>query len=118
MRDASDMPKLQKNDSAPGVNGLDHFAPARDLLLGMDAGHAGTAEARFRHRRGFGNKQPARRRALRVILGVERPRRERGFCRPHPRQRSQCEAMLELIGADLERRKQRWIIHAYSRTPC
>jgi hypothetical protein len=118
MRHAPDMPELQKNDSAPGVNGVDHLAPARDLLLGIDAGHTGAAEPGFHHRRRFGDQQPARRRALRVILGVQRSRRERGFCRPHPRQRRQRETVLELIGTDLEPRKQRWIIHVYSRTPC
>ena len=103
MRDAPDMPELQKNDSALGMNGVDHLAPACDLLLGVDAGHAGAAEACFHHRRGFGDQQPARRRALRVILGVQRPRRERGLRRPHPRQRRHRETVLELIGADLER---------------
>ncbi len=117
MRDAPDMPELQEDDSAPGMDGVDHLTPARDLLLGVDAGHAGAAEAGFHDRRGFGDQQSARRRALGVIFRVQRPRRERRLGRPHPRQRRQRETMLELIGADLERRKQRWIVHVYFQNP-
>jgi len=64
------MPELQKDQAAFGVNGVDHLAPARDLLLGIDARHAGAAEARLRDRRGFGDQQSARRRALGVIFRV------------------------------------------------
>ena len=103
MRDAADMPELQEDHAALGVNGIDHLAPARDLLLGVDAGHAGAAEAGFRHRRGFGDQQSARRRALGVIFRIQRPGRETRLFRPHPGQGRQCEAMFELVGTDLQR---------------
>ena len=101
MRDAADMPELQEDDAAFGVHGIDHLAPALDLRLGIDAGFAGAAERSRGHRGGFGDEQAARRGALRVIFGVERPRRQRRFFRAHARQRRQREAMLELIGTDL-----------------
>jgi hypothetical protein len=41
MRNAPDMPELQKDHAAFGVNGIDHLAPAGDLLLGIDAGTPG-----------------------------------------------------------------------------
>ena len=114
MRDAPDMPELQEDDSALGVNRIDHLAPARNVLLGIDAGHARAAETGFGHRRGFGDEQSARGRALGVIFRVQRSRRERGLGRAHPRQRRQRQAVLKLIGTDLERRKHRWIMHVYS----
>src|SRR5437879_5108398 len=40
MRDASDMPELQKNDSGGGLNGADHLAPACDPRRGLAAGYA------------------------------------------------------------------------------
>ena len=111
MRNAADMPELQEDHAALGVNGIDHLAPARDLLLGINSGYAGAAKTRRHHGRGFGDQQSARRRALGVIFRVQRPRREAGLFRPHPRQRRQRETMFELVGTDLQRRKQRWIIH-------
>ena len=41
MRDPADMPQLQEDDPALGVNGIDDLSPAGNLLLGIDAGHAG-----------------------------------------------------------------------------
>jgi hypothetical protein len=35
------MPELQENKSALGVDGVDDFAPALDLLIRIDAGVAG-----------------------------------------------------------------------------
>jgi hypothetical protein len=38
MRHPADMPKLQENKSAVGMNGLNDFPPAVDLLIRIDAG--------------------------------------------------------------------------------
>ena len=43
MRDAPDMPELEKDQAALGVHGVDHPAPALDLRVRIDAGHARTA---------------------------------------------------------------------------
>src|SRR5258705_3550102 len=40
VRNTPDMPELQKNHSALGMNGIDDLAPALDLMLGIDAGNA------------------------------------------------------------------------------
>jgi hypothetical protein len=103
VRDAADMPELQEDRPALGVDRIDDLAPTLDLLLGIDAGHAGAAKAGRDHRRSLGDDQAARRGALRVVLRIQRPRRERRFCRAHPRQRRHRQAVLELIGTDLER---------------
>ncbi len=111
MRDTPDMPELKEDHATLGVNGIDHLSPARDLLLGINPGDAGTAETRRRHRRGFGDQQSARRGALGVIFGIQRQWRQTRLLRPHPGQRRQYQTMFELIATDFERRKQRWIIH-------
>src|SRR5258706_11073637 len=41
VRNASDMPELEKNHAALGMNGLDDLAPAPDLMLRIDAGNTG-----------------------------------------------------------------------------
>jgi hypothetical protein len=103
MRDASDMPELEEDHAAPGVNGIDHLTPARDLLLGINTGNAGAAKTRRHHGRGLGDQQSARRRALGVILRIQWPGREARLFRPHPGQGRQCETMFELVGTDLQR---------------
>ena len=35
------MPELEKDHAALGMNRVDDLAPSLDLLLGIDAGHAG-----------------------------------------------------------------------------
>ena len=45
MRNASDVPELQEDDAALGMNGVDNLAPAGDLRFRIDAGHAGAADA-------------------------------------------------------------------------
>jgi hypothetical protein len=97
------MPELQEDCTALGVNRFDDLAPAPDLLFGIDAEHAGAVKAGRDHRRSLSDDQAARRGALSVVLRIQRPRRERLFCRAHPRQRRHRRAMLELIGTDLER---------------
>ncbi len=75
MRDTPDMPELEKDHAALGVNRIDDGAPALDLRLRVDAGHAGSAETGRRDRRGLGDQQSARCSALRIIFRIERPRR-------------------------------------------
>jgi hypothetical protein len=101
MRDTPDMPELKEDHTAFGMNRIDDFSPSIDLLRRIDAGHAGTAKSRGRHRRSLRNDQPARRRALRVIFGVQWPRRERRLFRPHAREGRHHQAMPELIRPDL-----------------
>src|SRR5258707_10511267 len=113
MRDAPDMPELQEDYAGPGMHCIHHLTPARDLRLRVNAGNAGIAEAGGNDGRSFGDDQSARRRALRVILHVQRPRRKAWPSRTHPRQRRHRNTMLELIGTDLEGRKQRRIFHVY-----
>ena len=103
MRDPADMPQLQEDDPALGVNGIDDLSPAGNLLLRIDAGHAGAAESGGHDRRRLGDDQSARRSTLGVIFDVQRPRRKRGFFRPHPRQRRHRDAMPEMIGTNLQR---------------
>src|ERR1700704_2991557 len=43
MRNPSDMPELQKDQSTFGMNGIDDTAPTLDLLLRIDARGAGVA---------------------------------------------------------------------------
>jgi len=101
MRDPPDMPELEEDDAALGVNGIDHLAPAGDLLFGVNAGHPGIAKTGRHHRRRLGDQQSTWRGALGVIFGVERPRRQRRPRRPHPCQRRQHDAVLEVVRTDL-----------------
>src|SRR6266513_2465220 len=102
MRDPPDMPELEENNSASGMTGINDFAPAPDLMFRIDAGHAGTPETCRHDRRGFCDDQSARCRALRIIFDIQRPGRETGLFRPHPRQGRHHEAMFELVRTDLE----------------
>ena len=111
MRDAADMPELEKDHAALGMNRIDDAPPTPDLLIGIDAGGRRIAASRHHDRRGLGDNQAARRGALTVIFGIERARREARSLRPHPRQWRHHHAMLQPIGADLKRRKQRRKIH-------
>ena len=111
MRDAADMPELEKDDAALGVHGIRHLAPACDLRLRIDAWCRRVAAAVREHRRGFGNQQAAFGRTLAVIFGVERPRRKALALGPHARQRRHRDAMRKLVGSDLQRLKQRLEFH-------
>src|SRR3954466_15612643 len=115
MRDAADMPELEKDDAALGVHGVDHLAPARDLRLRIDAGRRWITAAVREHGRGLGDEQAALGGALAVIFGVERPRRKALALGPHARQRRHRNAMRELVRTDLQRLKQRLEFHAGSR---
>ncbi len=106
MRHPADMPQLQKNESALGMNGVGDLSPAFDLLIRIDAGGGRISAPGRRHRRGFGDDQAARRGALPVIFRVQGPRRKTGSLRPHPRQRRHHDAVLQKTGPDLQRRKQ------------
>ena len=44
MRDAADVPELQEDHAAFGMDGIDDFPPSIDLPFGIDAGHAGAAD--------------------------------------------------------------------------
>jgi hypothetical protein len=101
MRDAADMPELEENDRALGVDGIDDLLPAFDLRLALNAGNIGMTETARHDGGSFRYQKPAWGRALRVIFRIQRPRRERRLLRAEPRQRRQCDAMLELIGSDL-----------------
>ena len=103
MRNTPDMPELKEDHATLGMNGIDDLSPARGLLLGINAGHAGAAKTRRHDWRGLRNQQSARRRALGVIFRVQRPGRETRLFRPHPGQGRQSETMCELIGTDLQR---------------
>src|SRR3954467_8152542 len=115
MRDAADMPELEKDDAALGVHGVDHLAPARDLRLRIDARRRRIAAAVREHGRGLGDDQAALSGALTVIFGVERPRRKALALGPHARQWRHRDAMRELVRTDLQRLKQRLEFHAGSR---
>src|SRR3954449_11712715 len=112
MRDAADMPELEKDDAALGVHGVDHLAPARDLRLRIDAGRRWITAAVREHGRGLGDEQAALGGALTVIFGVERPRRKALALGPHARQRRHRDPMRELVRTDLQRLKQRLEFHA------
>jgi hypothetical protein len=47
MGDATDVPKLEKNTTPGGMNGLDNFIPSGDLFRGVDAGSIGVAVAEW-----------------------------------------------------------------------
>jgi hypothetical protein len=49
MRDPPDMPELEEDHGALGVDGVDNLAPAFDLLLRIDAGYTGIAVPRHDH---------------------------------------------------------------------
>src|SRR3954452_391698 len=112
MRDAADMPELEKDDAALGVHGVDNLAPARDLRLRIDAGRRWISPAVREHGRGLRAEQGALGGALAVIFGVERPRRKALALGPHARQRRHRDAMRERVRTDLQRLKQRLEFHA------
>jgi hypothetical protein len=47
MGDATDVPKLEKNMTPGGMNGLDNFIPSGDLFRGVDAGSIGVPVAEW-----------------------------------------------------------------------
>src|ERR1700732_2219028 len=101
MRNPADVPKLEKDHAALGMDGIDDFPPSLDLLLRVDAGHAGAAKSRRNHRRALGNDQPARGTTLRISVAVQRPWRETGLFSQQRGQRRHPDAMTEPIGTDL-----------------
>src|SRR3954470_22869909 len=112
MRDAADMPELEKDDAALGVHGVDNLAPARDLRLRIDAWRRRITATIREHRRGLGNEQAALGGALTVIFGIERPRRKALALGSHARQRRHRDAVRELVRTDLQRLKQRLEFHS------
>jgi hypothetical protein len=70
MGDATDVPKLEKNMTPGGMNGLDNFIPSGDLFRGVDAGGVGVAVAERRDRGCFGNDQTGGG-ALAIVLGIQ-----------------------------------------------
>jgi hypothetical protein len=103
MRDAPDMPELEKDHAALGMDGIDDLAPAFDLLGQPDAGYVGIADPARHHGRRLGDDQSARCRALGVIFRVQRPRRVARPRSAHSRQRRHHDAMFEMIRTDRER---------------
>src|SRR5438132_5527792 len=111
MRDAADMPELEEDDAALGVDGIDHLAPAGYLRLRIDAGRGWIAAAMREHGRRLGDEQAALRGALAVIFAVERPRRKALPLGPHPGERRHRDAVRNLVRTDLQRFEQRLEFH-------
>ena len=70
MGDSADMPGLEEDAPAPGMDRLGDQPPALDLLRRVDPGRAGIALALGRDLGALGDDQP-RRGALGVVAGVE-----------------------------------------------
>jgi hypothetical protein len=67
MRDAADMPELEENDRALGVDGIDDLLPAFDLRLAVNAGNIGMTETARHDGGSFRYQKPAWGRAARNI---------------------------------------------------
>ncbi len=100
VRDAPDVPKLQKDPAIAGMDRLGHAAPSRNLLGAMNAGRVGIAQALGRNLRRLGDDQPGRS-ALDVVGGIELLRH---VSRPGPiaGQGRHDHAVGEAVGAELE----------------
>ena len=67
------MPKLQEHPSALCVDGIDHFLPAGDLLIGINTGCTKVASTGNCYRGCLGDNQTSFRSALTIILDHQRP---------------------------------------------
>ena len=70
MRDATDVPELEEDAAAGGMNGLDDFFPSGDLFRGVDAGGVGVTVAERRDRGCFADDQSGRG-SLAIVLGIQ-----------------------------------------------
>src|SRR6516165_7890562 len=73
MRDAANMPKLQKHPPTGRVHGVSDAFPAGDLLSAVDTGRAWIADPLWRDLCGFADDQSSAG-TLGIIGGIERPR--------------------------------------------
>jgi len=107
MRLPSDVPKLQEDASAAGVDGLNDRAPRRDLLECEDARRAHIAKAARRDHGRFRDDEAAFGGALRIVRGGETARNAVQSS-PHPRQGRHHHAVTEAVGSDGARIEQHW----------
>src|SRR5436190_19199382 len=110
MRDAADMPDLDENAPAALMHGLGDLAPARDLLLRIDAGRVLVALALLRHLARLGDQKSGGG-ALPVILDRERARHHAGWDRAVARQGRHDEAVGQRDRAKLEGLEQFGLAH-------
>ena len=106
MADPTGVPKLEKDDTALGMNGIGDAAPAGNLCGRSDAGHVRIGPAHRVDPGRLGDDQAAGGRTLAVIFGVERIGcvLRRGC--PHPRQGRHDDPMRERVGPKSKRCEQ------------
>jgi len=114
VRDTPDVPELQEDDAALGMNRIGDFAPSSNLLARIDARRSGIPSSGLNDRRCFGDNQAALCGALLVVFEVQRMRRVILLRGSHPGQRSHDDAVAELIRPDFQGRKKRRGHHASS----
>ena len=105
MGDPPDMPELERDPPARPVNRVGHQPPARDLLGRVDTRRQRIADALLADLRRLGDDQ-RRRRALGVILGVERARCVAG-AGPVPRHGRHRDPVRQVERAQPERPRER-----------
>src|SRR5271168_902226 len=107
MGDAADMPELHEDAPAALVHAVGDLFPARDLLLGIDAGRVLIALALLRNLSGLGD-QEAGGGALTVIVDRERARHHAGRHRAVARQWRHDKAVGQVEWSEFERLEELW----------
>ena len=99
VRDAADVPELCGHQPARGVDGVGDPAPARDLLVAVDAGGVHVALALGADLGALGDDQ-SRARPLHVVLLHQVVRHVAGDARAHPGQGRHQDAVGQAHGAE------------------
>jgi hypothetical protein len=105
MRDASDMPKLQKNPAAGLVHRVSYEPPALDLFAAVDAGRPRITLPLHRGLGCFADDERGGR-PLRIVACVERSRHVAGLSRTRARERRHDDAVGKCERAEPVRLKQ------------
>ncbi len=105
MRLAADMPKLEKNEAALGMNGIRDTPPAGDLSIGIDARRHGVAISLAGNRRCLRDDETSLRGAL-LVIAHHQAAWDVANLGPHAGQRGHHHAVGNGIRADLNEREQ------------
>ena len=105
VRDASDVPELQEDQSAGLMHRIGDQSPALDLFAAVNARRPGIALSLHRHLGGFADDEGGRG-TLRVITGVERGGDVARLAGARAGQRRHDDATPQVVAPDLDRLKQ------------
>jgi hypothetical protein len=106
----TDVPELEEDEAAAGVDGVGDEPPTGDLLFGVNAWSLGIALTFGADLGGLGDEESAGAGALSVVLGVERVGDVAGEARAHAGQGGEDHSVIEGPGAELKGLEERFVV--------